>query len=171
LGRLVRRQMEHRPIVAECPSGGGHDRAQQPEPVGGKRRYRDLMTGGNGRQTFEFRYERWCGWLLGLLGVGRRWSRIELSDTEPRVRMGWGFRARIPRQSIASVERIERLRWIGWGVHGWGGRWLVNGSMKELIAVQIEPRERGWVLGVPVRLRTIYVSLVDPDRLIASFQA
>jgi hypothetical protein len=160
--------MEHRPIVAECPSGGGDHPAQQPEPVGGKRRYRDLVTGS---QVFEFRYDRWCGWLLGALGLGRRWSRVELSDAELWVRMGWGFRARIPRRSIASVERIDRLRLLGWGVHGWGGRWLVNGSMKELIAIQIDPRQPGRVLGVPVRLRTIYVSLVDPDRLIASFQA
>lgn len=126
------------------------------------------MTGGSGRQVFEFRYDRWCGWLLGGFGLGRRWSGIELSEAELRVRMGWGFTARIPRRSVASVERIERLRWIGWGVHGWGGRWLVNGSMKQLIAIQIEPRVGGRVLGVPVRLRTIYVSLVDPDQFIAA---
>jgi hypothetical protein len=167
--------VEHRPIVAERPSGAGNEDAEQPQPTGAERRYRDSVSGRvSGRagcQAFEFRYDAWCGWLLGALGLGSRWSGVELSDDLLCVRMGWGFRARIPRRSVASVERIERLRWFGWGVHGWGGRWLVNGSMKELIAIQIEPGERGWVLGVPVRLRTIYVSLVDPEPLLAAFSA
>jgi hypothetical protein len=157
--------------MAERPSGGGDHEPEQPQPTRSERRYRDLVSGALGRQRFEFRYDRWCGSLLGALGLGRRWSRIELSDAELWVRMGWGFSARIPRRSIASVERIDRLRWLGWGVHGWGGRWLVNGSMKDLVAIEIVPQEPGRVLGVRVPLRTIYVSLVDPERLIAALRA
>ncbi len=112
--------------------------------------------------TYGFRYDTWCGWLLGAMGHGRRLSRIEVDPDAVRVRMGLGFRATVLRASVVSAVDIGHRRVFGWGVHGWRGRWLVNGSSSGLVTVTIEPPARARVLGVPVRLRELTVSLVEP---------
>lgn len=112
-------------------------------------------------RDFELRYDRWCGWLLGALGMGRRWSRATVAGGELEVDMGWSFHATIPRAQIRRVVQADRP-FIGWGVHGWRGRWLVNGSLQGLVAVEIDPPVRARVMFVPVRLRTLYLSLADP---------
>jgi hypothetical protein len=113
----------------------------------------------------DFRYDRWCGWLLGLFGMGRRFSHISMNDDTIDVRMGWAFRAEIPRDQIASFSPGTGMV-LGWGVHGWRGRWLVNGSSKGLVRLEIDPAVRARVMGVPVRLRQLTISLVDPEVLL-----
>lgn len=119
---------------------------------------------------FRFRYDRWCAWLLIGLGLGPRFSGVRVDDDPVHggidVRMGWGFHARIPHERIRGVTAAERT-FIGWGVHGWRGRWLVNGSMRDLLAVEIDPPVSARVCFVPVRLRTLLISLADP----AAFRA
>ncbi len=51
---------------------------------------------------------------------------------------------------------------MGWGVHGWRGRWLVNGSSHGIVVLGIDPPARARTLGLPVRLRELAVSLEDP---------
>lgn len=114
--------------------------------------------------SFEIRYDRWCGWLLGLLGSGRRFSRVTVSDDEVEVRLGIAFRATIPRSSIVSTSRRTGVV-MGWGAHGWNGRWLVNGSSHGIVLLGIDPVQRARVLGFPVKLHELAVSLVDPDGL------
>jgi hypothetical protein len=113
-------------------------------------------------QRFGIRYDRWCGWLLGLLGMGRRWSRAEVASDRVTVVMGWAFRSEIPRSAIASAGP-GTARVLGWGVHGWRGSWLVNGSSHGLVELRIDPPVRSRVLGVPVRLRKLWLSLDDPE--------
>ncbi len=113
----------------------------------------------------DFRYDRWCGWLLGLLGMGRRFSSVVLSEDAIDVKMGWAFRTSIPRSAVTST-RAHTGRVLGWGVHGWRGRWLVNGSSKGLVTLEIEPAARASVGGVPIKLRQLTVSLVDPEILL-----
>jgi hypothetical protein len=48
------------------------------------------------------------------------------------------------------------------GVHGWRGRWLVNGSAKGMVELTIDPPVRAYVAGVPITLRTLWVSVTDP---------
>ena len=113
----------------------------------------------------EFRYDRWCGWVLGLLGSGRRFSQITLHEDEIVVHLGWAFRAVVQRSSIVAAHPNQDRVW-GWGAHGWGGRWLVNGSSQGLVTLDIEPEGRGRVCGFPVELRQLTVSLVDPEALL-----
>ncbi len=114
-------------------------------------------------ERFEFRYDRWCGWLLGLLGMGRRRSQVVVGHDAVRVRMGWAFRADVPRSSIVWAERSEG-RVLGWGVHGWRGRWLVNGSSHGLVGLEIDPPVPSRVVGFPGRLRELRLSVEQPDR-------
>ena len=63
--------------------------------------------------------------------------------------------------------RPERNAYLSLGVHGWRGRWLVNGAAGPLVALEIEPPVRARVIGIPVRLRELFVSVDDPDAVIA----
>jgi hypothetical protein len=117
---------------------------------------------------FDFRYDRWCGWLLGLLGSGRRFSHIDVVDAEPdgsevRVQLGFAFRSSIPRKSIRSARRWRGPVW-GWGAHGWRGRWLVNGSSRGIVILEVEPAASAKVLGIPVRVTQLALSVEEPDR-------
>ena len=118
-------------------------------------------------QRFEIRYARWCGWFLGLLGMGRRVSGVEVADDELTIRMGWAFRLRVPRASVVSAEHDHGLVW-GWGVHGWRGTWLVNGSASGLARVTIDPPARARIVLVPWHVDTVRISVDDPDGLVAA---
>jgi len=54
------------------------------------------------------------------------------------------------------------------GVHGFAGRWLVNGSGQSIVGINLEPRQRGYVLGLPVRLRNLLVSVEEPAGVMAA---
>jgi hypothetical protein len=100
-----------------------------------------------------------------LLCLTPRRSYLELAADRVRVRMGWGFRADIPRPSLRAPRRVPNA--ISIGVHGRRGRWLVNGAAGPLVAVAIDPPAPARVLGVPIRLRELIVSVPDPDAVIA----
>ncbi len=117
-------------------------------------------------QKFALRYGLFRP-LLSLLGAGPAHSGVEVDDEWARVRMGFSFRADIPRASITGVRPFSGLV-TGIGVHGWRGRWLVNGAARGLVTIDIDPPARAKVLGVPVRLRTLWVSVKAPDDLIAA---
>jgi hypothetical protein len=130
-----------------------------------------IDAGSDIQRRFDIGYSRGNRIVLGLLGMGPRCSRVELGDTELHVRMGWGFDARIPLANVTRVGPADRP-FFAWGVHGWRGRWLVNGSSEGIVAVEIDPPVRGRTLCCfPLRLRTVYVSLTDPDALIAAVGA
>lgn len=114
---------------------------------------------------YTFRYSGLGGWLAQALGLGPRFSAIEVGDDTVKVRLGWGFRASIPRTSITSAAPASR-RTFSRGVHGWRGRWLVNGSGEGLVVLTVEPLARARVAGVPIKLRQLTVSVVAPSELI-----
>jgi hypothetical protein len=115
----------------------------------------------------DLRYERWFLPFSAPLGLGPGQSDISIEDGNLRVVMGWGFRATIPLSSITKAEP-NNDRVLSWGVHGWRGRWLVNGSSKGIVELTIDPPARAHVIGVPITLRTLWVSVTDPDALIAA---
>ena len=113
-------------------------------------------------KRFPIRFSPFITALVALFGIGPRNSYVELTERELSVRMGWMFRAHVPRESIGTVGERGYV-WWAYGVHGGGGRWIVNGSGHNMVTVRIEPPVRARVLGVPVRLRELWVSLEDPD--------
>jgi hypothetical protein len=116
---------------------------------------------------FAIRYSRFNRVLLGVLGAGPRHARVDLDDDALRVRLGPWFRATVPRAAIAGAQP-DRAPVRGWGAHGWRGTWLVNGSSQGLVRVDVEPRQRAFVCGVPVSLGVLRVSVEEPDALVAA---
>jgi hypothetical protein len=95
---------------------------------------------------------------------------VEVDAECVRVQMGWGFRARFPRGSVSrGALGVEGLV-LGIGVHGFAGRWLVNGSLDGLVTLHLSPVQRAFVLGLPVKLRELQLSLDDPAGLLKTLQ-
>jgi hypothetical protein len=82
------------------------------------------------------------------------------------VRFSWGFSARIPLSSITSAAEDDGPVG-GIGVHGFGGKWLVNGAASGIVAIDIDPPVRSRVMGFPVKLSRLRVSAEDPGKLVA----
>jgi len=106
---------------------------------------------------------------MAALGLNRRNSYVEVTPDELVVRMGWGFQASLPLASVASVAEDHDPVW-GWGVHGWRGVWLVNGSSSGIVRIGFDPPGRARVLGAPVTLRVLRVAVEDPDGLQAALR-
>jgi hypothetical protein len=113
------------------------------------------------------RFERWYLPLAVAVGLGPERSEIRLAGDSLHVKMGWAFDAHIPLASISTAEAKDE-RVFTWGVHYSRGRWLVNGSGKGLVALTIEPPVEAKVIVKTVRLRELWVSVTDPDALIAA---
>jgi hypothetical protein len=46
----------------------------------------------------------------------------------------------------------------------------VNGSGSGIVSIALEPRQRGYVLGFPVKLRELLVSVEDPSGLLDALE-
>jgi hypothetical protein len=96
-------------------------------------------------------------------------SFVEVEGDHVVVRMAWGFRAEFPRTAVVSATEHDRKP-LSRGVHGWAGRWLVNGSGEGIVNIALEPSQRGYVTVFPVRIRTLLVSVEDPAGLMAALK-
>lgn len=105
--------------------------------------------------------------LFWVLGAGPGMSDVTLTEDRLRVRMGWMFRADVPLASVAGARPHQGMVG-GIGVHGWRGLWLVNGGTKGVVDVTIDPPAKARVLGVPVKLRELQVSLECPEEFVAA---
>jgi hypothetical protein len=101
---------------------------------------------------------------MALLGIAPDLCRVEVDDGEFRVRMAWAFRLDVARANVRAVVQDEHRVW-GWGAHGWRGKWLVNGSSSGLVRIELDPPGHGRVMGFPVRVRVLVVSVEDPGAL------
>jgi hypothetical protein len=115
--------------------------------------------------SFNFRYGVFRP-LLSILAMGPRFSKITLEGDNLRVAMGWAFRATIPVRHITAARTREGLVG-GIGVHGWRGRWLVNGAATGLVAITVDPPVRAWAI-IPITLKELTLSLEDPDAFLAA---
>jgi len=95
-------------------------------------------------------------------------SHVEIDGDEVAVRMAWAFRARFERARVVRAEPLGKRVPLTRGVHGWAGRWLVNGAGDGILSIDLDPRQRGYVMGFPVRLRQLRVSVADPGALAAA---
>lgn len=106
---------------------------------------------------------------MAVLGLRRTNSDVVVDAAEFRVRMGWAFRVTVPLASVHAVAD-DHDRVLGWGVHGWRGVWLVNGSSSRIVRIDIDPAARARMIGFPVRLTRLRVSVDDPSGLQAALR-
>jgi hypothetical protein len=118
----------------------------------------------------ELRFDRWFLPLSVPIGLGPKNSELRVEAGNLHVKMGWAFSADIPLTSIKSAEPIN-TRVYSAGVHYGFGRWLVNGSVKGLVKLTIEPAARAQVLKMAVTVRELWVSVTDRDALVAACKA
>ncbi len=119
---------------------------------------------------FPIRFDPWYRVLSTGLFLPPASSFVEVNGDEVRVRMAWAFRARFPRSAVRAALPYER-RPLSRGVHGFAGRWLVNGSGEGIVSLRLEPGQTAYVLGFPVRLRELLVSVEDPPGLVAALRS
>jgi hypothetical protein len=114
------------------------------------------------------RFSRWFLPLAWLTGMWPSRSFVRVADGGVDVAMGWAFRARFPAAAVVVVRATRGPRWGGVGVHGFGGTWVVNGSLHGVVELHLRNPARARVLGVPVRLRRLFVSVTDPTALVSA---
>jgi hypothetical protein len=120
-------------------------------------------TGATGTRC-PISFDRWYRAISYAVGLPPSSAYITVSPERVEVRMGWAFRSSFPRSAIASVTAPE-IRPFSRGVHGFGGRWLVNGSGNGIVSIQLSPRQPAYVMGFPLRVRELMVSVADPPLL------
>jgi hypothetical protein len=98
------------------------------------------------------------------LGLGARHAKVELTEDDLRVRLGWAFRATIARRSIRRAA-LHRDVWWAIGVHSdlRLKSWLVNGSSKGIVFLDILPPAKGRSGPFRIRIERLGLGLEDPD--------
>ena len=117
---------------------------------------------------FPISFDGWYRVLSSIIGLLPSSSYVNVDSEQVQVRMGWAFWSRFPRSAVESVSESGR-RPLSRGVHGFAGRWLVNGSGRGVVGIQLNPRQRAYVLGFPVRVKLLMVSVAEPSALAATF--
>jgi len=118
-------------------------------------------------KRFEIRFDAWYRVLSTLLLIFPSTSYVRVDNSEVEVRMSWAFQSRFPRTAVVSAAQTP-MRTFSRGVHGFGGRWLVNGSAQGLVTINLEPRQRAYCMGIPVALRQLIISVEDASGLAAA---
>ncbi len=113
---------------------------------------------------FPITFSRAYGLLSTLLFLSPAAAYVEITGREVQVRMGWAFRTTFVREVVVSAAKIEDTP-LSRGAHGFGGRWLVNGSGEGILNLELQPPQRAYVMGFPIRLRQLLVSVADPFAL------
>ena len=118
---------------------------------------------------FSIPYSRFSGLVLRLLWMGPRRSLLRVDERDLRVRMGWAFRARIPRSTIVSARAAGPPPWTwGVGVHGWRGRWLVNGRRSPTVVIEMTEPVPARVGPFRSGLTCLQIGVDDPEALTAA---
>ncbi len=109
------------------------------------------------------KYSKAWAWLLASVLLPRHFAYVEANGDVIKVRMGYAFRAKFRRSDISTVTSFRPV--VSVGVHGWRGRWLVNGANRPIARVTLALPVRARVLGFPVQLRELLVSVGDVAEL------
>lgn len=116
---------------------------------------------------FPITFNPWYRLLSSVLGLPPSSAYVQVTGEQVEVRMGWAFRSRFRRSVVSSASALD-IRPICRGVHGFGGSWLVNGAGRGILRIELSPAQRASVMGVPVRLRELLVSVSEVSVLAAA---
>ncbi len=109
----------------------------------------------------------WVTPALWLFGGTESRSYVETESDTLHVRFGFLFDERIPFENIVSIERTDwpLLSGIGWRTNFVDSIGVV-GSYSNVVKLRLSPSIRMSIL-FPVKVEFLYVSVEDPDALIA----
>jgi hypothetical protein len=102
-------------------------------------------------------------WILPLFLLPRGLAYIEVDGDKVKVRMSWAFRATFSRPDV--IEVVDHRPVVSVGVHGWQGRWLVNGAHRPIATIRLSRPTTARLAGVPIAVREVLVSVDDRDAL------
>jgi hypothetical protein len=102
-------------------------------------------------------------WLLTFLLIPARFSYIKIDRDEVKIRMGGAFRTKFPRRDVTDVANHRPV--VSVGAHGWKGRWIVNGAHRPIAMIRLAQPVPGRMIGFPVTVREIWVSVDNRDVL------
>jgi hypothetical protein len=102
-------------------------------------------------------------WLLPILLLPPRVSYLRIEGDVVKLRLGWAFRTKFRRSDVTDVANHRPV--VSVGAHGWKGRWIVNGAHRPIAMIRLAQPVRGRVVGFPVIVREIWVSVDDRDVL------
>ena len=122
------------------------------------------MSAPTSAMRYDISFDGWYRALSTMVGLPPSASYLRVDGQQVEVRMGWAFRSRFPRSEVASVSELGRKP-LSRGVHGFAGRWLVNGSGRGVACIRLRATQRAHVLGFPIRLKCLMVSVADPFAL------
>jgi hypothetical protein len=108
-------------------------------------------------------YSRAWRWLLTICLLPRAAAYIHVTGDDVKISMGWAFRTTFSRLDV--IEVVDQRSVMSVGVHGWRGRWLVNGANSPIAAIRLSRPVRARVLGIATNVREILVSVDDRDAL------
>jgi hypothetical protein len=109
------------------------------------------------------RYGSGWRWLLTILFLPRGLAYIHVTGDDVKVRLGWAFRVGFSRLDV--IEVVDHRAVVSIGAHGWQGRWLVNGANSPIATIRLSRPAPGRVVGFPVTVRELLVSVDDRDAL------
>ncbi|MGO9877233.1 MAG: hypothetical protein ACLPVY_25930 [Acidimicrobiia bacterium] len=112
---------------------------------------------------FSIRYSKPWRWLLPIFLLPARLAYISIDDDVVKIRMSWAFRAKFAKSTVAEVSDFHPV--VSIGVHGFRGRWLVNGAHRPIARIRLSEPIRGRIIGLPLAVREILVSVEDRDTL------
>ena len=109
--------------------------------------------------TIPIKFTTPYSWLFTVLASPPHLCDIQIDGNRVRVRLGWTFHATFDRRDVVSVSPDGAK--ISVGAHGWHGRWLVNGAHSPIASIKLGVAARGFVLGFPLHVRELLVSVDD----------
>jgi hypothetical protein len=117
---------------------------------------------------FQILYAPGIRKILTLLRIDPTKARVTVEPDQVRVRFGWSFQMSFPRDAVTDAGRDKKPFGTGMGVHGWRGRWVVNGSNDGMVRITFRQPQKARVIGFPVKARELFVSLEDPAGFLAA---
>ena len=110
---------------------------------------------------FTISFDPWFASAARLALIKPASCYVDLDPSGLAVRMAWAFQMRIERHVIQALRAPSR-KVASWGVHGFAGRWLVNGSTQGLLTLELAPEQAATLFGFPLRVCELTLSLDDP---------
>ena len=113
------------------------------------------------QQRFPVKFDKWYKILSSALFLFPSSSYVDVDGEEVRVQMEWAFRSCFAKAAIVSAAETHEKKFSR-GVHGFAGRWLVNGSGQGILTIS-DIKSTRLCHGISRSLRTTHAKCRKPS--------